>query len=74
MSKSTLDSLKSVVSVFRRKPLLGAPDFISSTSNFSRDGSKLHKGDPNFVALHNNPFYDYSEHEYMRRSTSVVCG
>ena len=26
-SKSTVDSLKRVFNVFRRKPLLGAPDF-----------------------------------------------
>ena len=34
-SKSTLDSLKRVFNVFKRKPLLGAPDIYSVTTEFS---------------------------------------
>ena len=34
-SKSTLDSLKRVFNVFRRKPLLGAPDIYSVTTEFA---------------------------------------
>ena len=73
-SKSTLDSLKSVINVFRRKPLLGAPEMnvlwkvFSENLTSGKNPSEIHEASS--LSYYRNNYYKAQQRSIVR---SIFC-